>query len=237
MLILPAIDIYNGKCVRLQQGDFNRQTVYNDSPAAVAESFRKAGLSFLHLVDLEGAQVGRVMNWEALSSICSLDGVRTQIGGGIRTVDDVGKLFGIGATRAILGSLAVDSPHLVREWLLEFGSDRFVIAVDIKDGRVASKGWAEKSGPPEAFLQQMIDIGARRFLCTDVSRDGMLAGPNIYLYRELMSAFPEVELLASGGVTRLDDLRTLREAGCAGAIVGKALYENKITLEELTAFA
>lgn len=234
MLILPAIDLYNGKCVRLRQGDFEDQTVYSDSPADVARSFHDAGLTFLHIVDLEGAKAGRVKNWDAIKSILRSNVLQAQVGGGIRTTEDVQQLFEIGVTRVIIGSLAVQSPALVEEWIQKFGNDRMVIALDVKNGMVAYKGWQQSSDQSAgAFLKQMVDLGAKQFMCTDVGRDGMLEGPNVQLYKELKDVVPNIDLIASGGVSSLNDIEAVRNIGCSGVIVGKAIYEGKIKLEEL----
>ncbi len=234
MLILPAIDLANGSCVRLQQGDFDNRTVYSDSPRGTAEKFSDAGFSFLHIVDLDGAKAGSIKNWKALSAIHAIPDVRTQVGGGVRSTDDMRKLFNLGATRVIVGSVAVEKPELVEEWIREFGADRIVIAVDVRDGLVAYHGWLKSSGrSAEAFLKQMTSIGAKIVLCTDVGRDGMLTGPNVELYRELQTAFPNITLLASGGVSALSDIASVKEAGCAGIVIGKALYEGRITLDQL----
>jgi phosphoribosylformimino-5-aminoimidazole carboxamide ribotide isomerase len=237
MLIYPAIDIFEGKCVRLRQGDFASQNVYSDSPAAVALAFRDAGLRTLHVVDLEGAKEGHIVNWGALGAILSTGQVQIQIGGGIRTRQDIGRLFDAGTARVVIGSLAVGSPQSVHEWMQEFGTERFVIAVDVRDGTVAHKGWLESAQcTPSSFVKSMIGIGARNFLCTDINLDGMLSGPNLRMYRDLTTEYPEVRFIASGGVSQLSDLDDLAGAGCYAAVVGKALYEGKITAEQLGEF-
>jgi phosphoribosylformimino-5-aminoimidazole carboxamide ribotide isomerase len=234
MLILPAIDLYNGKCVRLRQGNFNDQTIYSDSPTDIAQSFYNAGLTFLHIVDLEGAKAGRVKNWDAIKSILQIKNLRAQVGGGIRTTEDIQQLFEVGVTRVIIGSIAVQSPTLVKEWIQKFGGERIVIALDVKNGLVAYKGWQQNSDLSAlAFSKQMMDLGAKQFLCTDIGRDGMLEGPNVQLYKELKTALPTIDLIASGGVSSINDIEAVKRIGCSGAIVGKAIYEGRVTLEEL----
>ncbi len=238
MLIYPAIDIYEGKCVRLRQGDFADQNVYYDSPLDIARSFRDAGLSSFHVVDLEGAKKGQVVNWSALSKILNLDGIQVQVGGGIRTRDDMTRLLAAGAARVVIGSLAVKSPHVVQEWMVEFRSERFVIAVDIRGGAVAHKGWLERANlTPSTLIETMARSGALHFLCTDIDRDGMLAGPNVELYRQLHIEFPSLRFIASGGVSRMEDLEDLHAAGCAGVVVGKALYEGRMKTEDLARYS
>lgn len=234
MLIYPAIDIYQGKCVRLRQGDFAAQKVYSDSPLDVARSYLENGLEFLHIVDLEGAKKGGIVNHQTLQAILTIPGLRVQIGGGIRTKDDVASLLLAGAARVVIGSLAVKSPHIIREWIREFQAERFVIAVDIRQGSVAHTGWLERANlTPSAFIDTMAQVGAIRFLCTDIDRDGMLEGPNFELYSSLNSEFPALQFIASGGVSELADIQKLETAGCAGVVVGKALYEGRVKTEEL----
>jgi phosphoribosylformimino-5-aminoimidazole carboxamide ribotide isomerase len=238
MLIYPAIDIYQGNCVRLRQGDFASQNVYSDSPATVARSFRDAGLTSLHVVDLEGAKAGHVVNWEALDSILQIGLLQVQIGGGIRTRQDVGRLFDAGAARVVTGSLAVESPHIVQDWIREFGAERFVVAVDVRDGAVAHKGWLKHARlTPSAFVDAMVQAGAASFLCTDINLDGMLGGPNLELYRTLLGEFSSIQLIASGGVSQMSDIENLERVGCHAAVVGKALYEGRVTADQLSRFA
>lgn len=238
MLVYPAIDIYHGNCVRLRQGDFASQNVYSDSPSSVAQSFRDSGLISLHVVDLEGAKAGHIVNWEALQAILEITSLRVQVGGGIRTREDIIRLFDAGAARIVVGSLAVESPYIVEDWIREFGSDRFVIAVDVRDGAVAHKGWLERAQlTPPAFIEAMASAGAASFLCTDINRDGMLRGPNLELYRSLVTEFPSIRLIASGGVSQITDIEHLAGVGCYAVVVGKALYEGKVTTEQLAQFA
>jgi phosphoribosylformimino-5-aminoimidazole carboxamide ribotide isomerase len=238
MLIHPAIDIYQGNCVRLRQGDFASQNVYSDSPSAVARSFRDAGLNSLHVVDLEGAKEGRVVNWGALTSILEIDSMQVQIGGGIRSRQDICRLFDAGAARVVIGSLAVESPHVVQDWIRQFGTERFVIAVDVRDGAVAHKGWLERAHlTASTFVDAMARADATSFLCTDINLDGMLGGPNLELYRSLLVEFPSIHLIASGGVSQISDIENLADIGCHAVVVGKALYEGKVTTDQLSGFA
>lgn len=237
MLIFPAIDIFEGKCVRLRQGDYAAQTVYSGSPKEVAQSFLDAGLFRLHVVDLEGAKAGAVKNWRALESILSIHGVTVQVGGGVRKEEDVRRLLTIGVSRVIVGSVAVTSPSLVGEWLKTFGAERVAIALDIKEGQVAFGGWLKADGlSPHEFIDSMMKLGARTFICTDVERDGMLRGPNLPLYKQLTEAFPRLDFTASGGVSGVDDIRKLRHTKVRAVIVGKAIYEGRISLQELKQF-
>jgi phosphoribosylformimino-5-aminoimidazole carboxamide ribotide isomerase len=226
MLIYPAIDIYEGKCVRLRQGDYAEQKVYSENPADVARSFLDSGLDFLHVVDLEGAKAGKIMNRKAIEAILRIPGIRAHVGGGVRTRTEISYLFIAGATRVVIGSVAVKMPHVVQEWLREFRSERFVIAVDVRNGSVAHSGWLQQANlTPSAFIESMSHYGVSHFLCTDIDRDGMLEGPNPVLYSTLKEEFPDLNFIASGGISTLRDIESVKLAGCSGAVVGKALYE------------
>jgi phosphoribosylformimino-5-aminoimidazole carboxamide ribotide isomerase len=230
MLIYPAIDIFQGKCVRLRQGDFASQKVYSDSPADVARSFVDSGLTHLHIVDLEGAKEGRIINRNAIEAILRVPGVEAHVGGGIRSRGDISYLFIAGATRVVVGSVAVKSPHIVQEWLTEFRSERFVIAVDIRNGFVAHSGWlAQGNLTPSTFIESMAQFGATYFLCTDIDKDGMLKGPNVEFYTTLSREYPALHFMASGGISQIGDLESVKNAGCWGAVVGKAIYEGHLT--------
>jgi len=254
MLIIPAIDIYEGKVVRLKQGDFKQKTIYNDKPWSVAKEFSEAGSSLIHVVDLEGAEYGSFRNYDVIRKIVvDLEGaeygsfrnydvirkivaegdVHIQVGGGVRTEDDASRLFDAGVERVVVGSLAVKEPAMIETWIELFGYNRIVIAIDVKNGAVAHSGWKDtiKNDPVE-LMKKLGDLGASIFLCTDISRDGMLTGPNISLYKKICKYFPDYEILASGGVSSNDDIAGLEETGVSGAIVGKALYEGKIQLTD-----
>ena len=235
MLIYPAIDIFQGKCVRLRQGDYASQKIYSDSPADVARSFVESGLSHLHIVDLEGAKQGRIVNQKAIEAILRVPGVQAHVGGGIRSRSDISYLFIAGATRVVVGSVAVTSPHIVQEWLREFRSERFVIAVDVRKGSVAHSGWlAQANLTPATFIDSMAQYGASYFLCTDIDKDGMLQGPNTELYATLSEEFPTFHFIASGGISRMNDIESLEKAGCWGAVVGKAIYEGHLNPSALS---
>ncbi len=229
MLIYPAIDIFQGKCVRLRQGDYASQKIYSESPVDVARSFVDNGLCHLHVVDLEGAKEGRIVNRSAIEAILRVPGVEAHVGGGIRSRTDVSYLFTAGATRVVVGSVAVKSPHVVQEWLSEFRSERFVIAVDVRNGSVAHSGWLEQANlTPSTFIESMSPYGAIYFLCTDIDKDGMLEGPNTTLYSTLSKEFPTFHFIASGGISRMSDIENMEKAGCWGAVVGKAIYEGHL---------
>jgi phosphoribosylformimino-5-aminoimidazole carboxamide ribotide isomerase len=234
MLIYPAIDIYEGKCVRLRQGDYAEQKVYSENPADVARSFLDSGLDFLHIVDLEGAKAGKIVNRKAIEAILRIPGIRAHVGGGVRTRTEISYLFIAGAARVVIGSVAVKTPHIVQEWLREFRSERFVIAVDVRNGSVAHSGWLEQANlTPSTFIESMSQYGVTHFLCTDIDRDGMLEGPSPVLYSTLKEEFPDLNFIASGGISTLRDIENVKAAGCSGAIVGKALYEGLLNPTEL----
>jgi phosphoribosylformimino-5-aminoimidazole carboxamide ribotide isomerase len=234
MLIYPAIDIYDGKCVRLKQGDYAEQTVYSDSPVDVARRFLDNGFDHLHIVDLQGAREGRPVNDQVIRSILALKGVHAQVGGGIRRSEDVERLFEAGAYRIVLGSVAVQFPQRVHDWMQDYPGDRWVVAVDVRDGAVTHSGWLKQEPiGPSAFIGDMARAGATHFLCTRIERDGMLQGPDI----GLSGAFPGLRFIASGGVSRISDIQELKNAGCVGVIVGKALYEGRVKLDELAALS
>jgi phosphoribosylformimino-5-aminoimidazole carboxamide ribotide isomerase len=237
MLIYPAIDIYEGKCVRLEQGDYAAQTTYSTSPVETARAFLDEGLPFLHIVDLEGAQSGRIVNRKAIESILRIPRVHAEVGGGIRSRADISYLFTAGAARIVVGSAAVKTPHLVQEWLCEFRSERFVIAVDVRGGLVAHSGWLAKAQlTPPTFIESMAQFGLTQFLCTDIERDGMLGGPNRKLYAALKREFPRLDFIASGGISSVSDIEYLQMAGASGVVIGKALYEGRIQPSDLRRF-
>jgi phosphoribosylformimino-5-aminoimidazole carboxamide ribotide isomerase len=237
MRVIPAIDIFDGKCVRLREGNFSTRRVYEDDPLKAATRFVEAGARWLHVVDLEGAKEGRVVNWPQLSAIMSLDNVAVQAGGGVRTIEDVSRLLASGARRIILGSVAINSPSLFEEWLKRFGPERFCIAVDVKDGFLVSNGWQSKEATPlDEVVRRIEAIGVTAFLCTDVKRDGTMCGPNIGLYETLARQFPTLEWIASGGVATKDDLTALEKTKVAGVVVGKALYEGTLGMDDLARF-
>jgi phosphoribosylformimino-5-aminoimidazole carboxamide ribotide isomerase len=234
MKIIPAIDIIDGKCVRLSQGDYAQKKVYHENPVDIAKSFEDAGLEYLHLVDLDGAKHGRVMNWKILEHICKETRLRVDFGGGIKTKAEVRQALETGARQINLGSIAVKEPEKVTIWIDEFGADTIILSADVRNEQIALHGWTETSSISiTEFIAQYQSIGLSYVTCTDISTDGMLSGPNIELYQKLLVQFPAIKLIASGGVSSKEDLVKLKETGVYGAIVGKAIYEGKIPLNEL----
>ena len=237
MQIIPAIDIIDGKCVRLTEGDYAQKTIYNEDPLEVAKAFEAAGIQRLHLVDLDGAKAGAVKNWKVLESIALNTKIVIDFGGGIKTDDDVALVFERGATLATIGSIAVANPTLFLSWVSVYGADRFFLGADVKDNLIAVNGWMQTSNIAiDSFISDYLAQGISNIFCTDVSKDGRLEGPSTALYQSLLQLFPNLNLVASGGVSSLQDLETLKAIGCAGAIVGKAIYENRISLESLQQF-
>jgi phosphoribosylformimino-5-aminoimidazole carboxamide ribotide isomerase len=237
MQIIPAIDIIDGKCVRLTEGDYAQKTIYNENPLEVAKAFEAAGIQRLHLVDLDGAKAGAVKNWKVLESIALNTKLVIDFGGGIKTDEDVALVFERGASLATIGSIAVANPTLFFSWVNKYGAEKFFLGADVKDNLIAVNGWMQTSTTTiESFLTDYLAHGITNIFCTDVSKDGRLEGPSIKLYQSLISSFPNLNLVASGGVSSLQDLETLDAIGCAGAIVGKAIYENRISLESLQQF-
>lgn len=232
--IIPAIDIINGHCVRLSQGDYQRITDYSESPAAMAENFEALGFKRLHVVDLDGARSGKVINIKALKEITSRTNLIVDFGGGIKSEEDLKNVFEAGASAVSIGSIAVSDPDIVSLWADSFGAEKFIISADVRDNIVRTNGWTKKSG---ITLNQLIsryrNKNIRRVLCTDISRDGMLCGSNIELYKTIMEQFPDCKLIASGGISSLDDIKKLDEAKIPAVVIGKAIYEQQINLEEL----
>lgn len=234
MTIIPAIDVINGKCVRLTQGDYAQQKIYNDNPVEVAKQFADAGLKRLHIVDLDGAKAGKIINIAVLESIAKATDLVIDFGGGIKNITDVEHVFNAGAQIATIGSLAVKHPELLEEWLMEFGADKFLIGADVLNNKIKIGGWLEDSGIDIFdFIGKMIGLGATNIFCTDISKDGAMQGPSIELYKKIMEQHPEINLIASGGVSKLEDVEELKSIGCSGAIIGKAIYEGNISLAQL----
>lgn len=236
MNIIPAIDLIGGHCVRLSQGDYAQQTRYSTDPVAVAESFEAAGLQHLHLVDLDGARAGKPQNLSVLKQICLRTALDVDFSGGLRSEQDVQMALDCGARAVTIGSLAVKAPDKMAHILAKWGAGKVILGADIKDGKIAISGWEETALLDwHPFLTRWSEAGIEEVMVTDISRDGMLSGPGIALYRQLREAFPALRLIASGGVARMADLDELAQLGMAGAIVGKALYEGRIDLAELGA--
>ena len=231
MILLPAIDLYEKKAVRLYKGDYAQMTVYSEKPLAVAWDFASAGAEWIHLVDLEGARYGDTPNLEIVSEIVSETGLRAEIGGGIRTMETAQRYLDAGVSRVILGTAAVTDEGFLREALAAFGP-AVAVGADVKDGYIAIRGWREQSAQTlEAFLSRMEELGVRTVICTDISRDGAMRGTNRALYRALSARF-SMDLIASGGVSSLADIKALREQGLYGAILGKAYYTGAVDLRE-----
>ncbi|MEZ5008642.1 MAG: 1-(5-phosphoribosyl)-5-[(5-phosphoribosylamino)methylideneamino]imidazole-4-carboxamide isomerase [Chitinophagales bacterium] len=234
MKIIPAIDIINGQCVRLSEGKYDTKKVYYENPLEAAQSFEEAGLKYLHVVDLDGAKAGKVMNWDVLKSICSNTSLNIDFSGGIKTIQEAEKAFDLGAKQIAIGSLAVKQPETVMSWLVKFGCDKIIIGADVKDKRIAIHGWQETADYTVfEFIDKYHKAGAIHFLCTDVSKDGKLEGPAVDLYKEIIEQFPDIDLIASGGVSSMDDFNALQSINCRSVIVGKAIYENKVSIEDL----
>ncbi len=234
--LIPAIDIIDGKCVRLTKGDYGRKKVYNDDPVAQAKEFEKLGMKRLHVVDLDGAKAKHVVNVDVLRGITAATGLKVDFGGGIKSDDDIEKAFAAGASLVTIGSIAVSQPDTFMRWLDRYGADKVILGADVRNGLVSINGWKEDTSEKLLpFLARYVKAGVKNVLCTEISRDGTLSGPSTDLYREVMEAFPGIHLIASGGVGRNEDIIELDEAGIPAVVFGKAWYEGKINLEELKA--
>jgi phosphoribosylformimino-5-aminoimidazole carboxamide ribotide isomerase len=234
MQIIPAIDIIDGKCVRLIKGDYSQKTVYNEKPLEVAKQFEDAGLKRLHLVDLDGARTGEVKNWKVLERIASKTMLVVDFSGGISSQKNVQITFDSGAAFASIGSIAVKDETAFTGWLQIFGSEKFIIGADVKEELIVIKGWTETTTLMVFDLIKNYEAkGIKQFFCTDVSKDGLLQGSSIELYKKIIKQFPSIYLIASGGVSSMDEIEKLEEAGCKGVIIGKAIYENRIKIADL----
>lgn len=234
MEIIPAIDIIDGKCVRLTQGDYAQKTIYNEQPLEVAKEFEDAGLRRLHLVDLDGAKAGAVKNWKVLETLAAKTSLVIDFGGGIKTQKDVQIVFDSGAALATIGSIAVKNEEEFVKWLLQYGADKFLLGADVKEEKIAVAGWLETTDIwIYDFIEKYVEKGISQVFCTDVSKDGKLEGPSVELYKNIIAKFPSLHFIASGGVSSMKDVDELENIGCSGVIIGKAIYENRIKLEEL----
>jgi phosphoribosylformimino-5-aminoimidazole carboxamide ribotide isomerase len=234
MEIIPAIDLIDGKCVRLTEGDFSQQTTYHADPVEVAKQFEALGLRRLHLVDLDGARAKQPVNLPVLARIARETNLIIDYGGGLQSAEAIQLAFDAGAEQVTAGSIAVREPKAVQKWLKEYGADRIIVGADFKDNFIAINAWADKSELTlESFISSFAEKGAQTFICTDVSKDGKLQGSSIDIYQKLIATFPDMQFIASGGVTTIEEVRQLREAGLHGAIIGKAIYEGTISLEDL----
>ena len=232
--LIPAIDIIDGQCVRLTKGDYDQKTVYRDSPAEVAKEFEQLGFKRLHVVDLDGAKSKHIVNSPVLSRITTETQLTVDFGGGIKTDEDIEKAFAAGASMVTVGSIAVTQPELFMGWLAKYGADRMILGADVRNGKISINGWKEDSTEDLLpFLKKYIEAGVKTVLCTEISKDGTLQGPAIELYKEVMAAYPQLHLIASGGVSCIDDIRALDAAGIPAVVFGKAIYEGRIDLREL----
>ena len=235
MEIVPAIDIIDGKCVRLTKGDYNAQKTYSDNPLDMALRFQDAGIRRLHLVDLDGARSKHIVNYPTLEVIAGHTDLTVDFGGGIKSTQDLETALGCGAQMVTIGSTAVTEPELMTRWIEDFGQEHIILGADARDGKISVNGWKEDSELTLSdFIRSYMQKGITQVLCTDINRDGMLQGPSVELYKALLKEFPGIKLIASGGVSSVQDLIDLREAGLPAAIVGKAYYEGRITLEQLS---
>jgi len=235
--LIPAIDIIDGNLVRLTKGDYDSKKIYSLDPLDVAKQFQDIGLKRLHVVDLDGAKGGHIVNYKVLERIANGTNLVVDFGGGIKSDDDVRIAFESGAQMITGGSIAVHRPQLFLSWLEQYGADRIILGADIKEGCIAVQGWLESSDARwQTFLQSYVSRGVRKVISTDISRDGMLSGPSIELYKDMMQDFPELFVIASGGVSCMQDVYQLQEAGVPAVIMGKAIYEGRITMNELSQF-
>ena len=235
--IIPAIDLIEGKCVRLRQGDYSQKKIYNQDPLEIAKSFEAAGFSRLHLVDLDGAKSQHIVNYNTLYKITTKTSLIVDFGGGLKTDSDLRIAFDNGASMVTGGSIAIHDPETFIRWIADYGSDKIILGADAKEGNIAVNGWTETvSVDLKAFIANYLTKGVTKVICTDIVRDGMMQGPSVELYRNLLRCFPYLYLIASGGVSCKEDIFTLHKANVPAVIVGKAIYEGKINLEELKNF-
>jgi phosphoribosylformimino-5-aminoimidazole carboxamide ribotide isomerase len=234
MRIIPAIDIIDGSCVRLTQGDYSQKKIYSENPLDVAKAFESAGLQYLHLIDLDGAKAGKVTNWRVIEAITKDTGLIVDFGGGIKTDEEVSRLFDMGVAQLNIGSVAVTNPEKITAWIEKFGTEKIILSADVKDEKIAISGWQENSSIAITdFLKDYVRKGIEYVTCTDIGTDGMLTGPNIDLYKKILLSFPQLNVIASGGVSNMDDVYELKQIGVDGVIIGKAIYEERIRLDEL----
>lgn len=237
MEIIPAIDIIDGKCVRLSQGDYTQKKEYSAQPLEIARQYEAAGIRRLHLVDLDGAKQKKVVNLAVLEKIASGTNLHIDFGGGVQSDADIERVYNAGAHQVTAGSIAVKKPHLVEQWLQKYGQEKLILGADVKNEKIAISGWAEESKHDLIpFMQDYRQKGFQYVICTDVSKDGMLQGPAFSLYNKIQNALPEMKVIASGGVSHTEDLRQLHNNNVFGVIIGKAIYEGKIQLKDLQEF-
>jgi phosphoribosylformimino-5-aminoimidazole carboxamide ribotide isomerase len=237
MRIIPAIDIIDGKCVRLSKGDYDTKKIYNETPLEVAKQFEAHGIQHLHLVDLDGAKSKQVVNYKILEQLATKTTLQIDFGGGIQSDDDLRIAFESGAKQITGGSIAVKKPGLFQEWISKYGSDKIILGADANNRKIAVSGWQEESSEDLIpFIKGYQKKGIAYVICTDIAKDGMLEGPNFSLYQEILEASSGIKLIASGGISTFDELPKLAELGCEGTIIGKAIYENRISLKQLEHF-
>jgi phosphoribosylformimino-5-aminoimidazole carboxamide ribotide isomerase len=235
--IIPAIDIIDGKCVRLTHGDYSQKKIYNEHPLDVAKEFEDVGICRLHLVDLDGAKAGAVRNWKVLETIAGKTSLVIDFGGGIKSEKDVQIIFDCGAALATVGSVAVKDEKIFSDWLAKFGAGKFLLGADVKNEKITVSGWTEQTEIwIYDFIEKYLQKGMKQVFCTDVSKDGVLEGPSTELYKNIVEKFPLLHFIASGGVSSIDDVYRLQDIGCKGVIIGKAIYEGRIQLSELKTF-
>ncbi|MFM2017783.1 MAG: hypothetical protein RL007_1439 [Bacteroidota bacterium] len=235
--IIPAIDIIDGKCVRLTEGDYSKKTVYSNDPVSVAKSFEQAGVKRLHLVDLDGAKAGSVKNLKVLEQIAAATKLVIDFGGGVKTESEMNSVISAGASFVTVGSLAAKSPEVFETWLTNNGADNYFIGADVRNGKIAVNGWLEQTDIDVVeFIRDLMNKRVHYFFCTDISKDGKLEGPAEELYRMIIARCPGIRLVASGGISNWDDIYCMEKLGCEGVIIGKAFYENRITLKEIEKF-
>ena len=235
--IIPAIDIIDGKCVRLSQGDYDQQKVYNENPLEVAKMFEDAGIRRLHLVDLDGAKAQHIVNYNVLQKIATGTSLVIDFGGGLKSDDDLRIAFECGASMITGGSIAVKNPAVFTTWIEKFGSEKIILGADVKNEKIAVCGWLETTNTDLLpFIRSFATKGIDKVICTDISKDGMLQGPSIELYRKILNEFPDLYLIASGGVSSVADLKSLEEAGVPAVITGKAIYEGRIKMKDIESF-
>lgn len=237
MRIIPAIDIIGGKCVRLSKGDYNTKKIYNENPLEVAKMFQDHGIQHLHLVDLDGAKASHIVNHKVLETIASKTNLHIDFGGGLKSDEDLKIAFESGANQITGGSIAVKNPEIFKSWLQKFGVDKIILGADANNEKVAVGGWLEESDKELIpFIQKYVNEGVSYVICTDISKDGMLQGPSFKLYERILKETENIKLIASGGISTFDELPRLAEMGCEGTIVGKAIYEHKISMKQLENF-
>lgn len=238
MRIIPAIDLFEGKCVRLTQGRYDQKTIYKEDPLEMAKIFEANGLKYLHLVDLEGAKSHKVVHYKILEQICTQTKLKVDFSGGIKTEEDLKKVLESGANQACIGSIAAKNPTIFIEWLQKYGENKVVLSADVKHEKIVIQGWIEKTDwIVYDFIHSFLQHKLKYVICTDVAKDGTLTGPSYELYHQVIKRFPDLCLIASGGIHHEKDLITLKNLGCEGVIIGKAIYEGKISIKNLVNYA